>query len=83
MPRRPKTILWLPPLATYSTAFSDSSSVMPMPRLNSTGNSCCEPTDFRSSKFCALRVPICSITPVGWPAVCERALDLVDLRLAR
>ena len=27
--------------ATYSQAFSDSSSVMPMPRLNSTGNSCC------------------------------------------
>src|SRR6266545_1563502 len=35
-PRRQKTILRLPPEATYSQAFSDSSRVMPMPRLKRT-----------------------------------------------
>ena len=68
MPRRQNTTWLLPSLARYSAAFSDSSSVMPKPRLSSTGNSCCRPTALSSSKFCVLRVPICSITPVGWPA---------------
>ena len=67
MPRRQNTTLRLPSVARYSAAFSDSSSVMPKPRLISTGNSCCLPTSFSSSKFCVLRVPICSITPVALP----------------
>src|SRR4029079_1284657 len=74
MPRKPNTTLRLPSDARYSAAFSDSSRVMPKPRLISTGNSCCLPTSFNSSKFCVLRVPICSRTPVGLP---------VDLRAAR
>ena len=73
----------LPPEATYSQALSDSSSVMPMPRLKSTGSSVCAPTAFSSSKFCALRVPICSITPVALPDCAQRAADLVDVRLVR
>ena len=73
IPRKPKTTLRLPSDARYSAAFSDSSSVMPKPRLISTGNSCCRPTSFSSSKFCVLRVPICSMTPVGLPVALSAA----------
>ena len=83
MPRRQNTMRRLPPDATYSQALSDSSSVMPMPRLNSTGSSVCCPTALSSSKFCALRVPIWSITPVALPDSRERLADLVDVRLVR
>ena len=61
-----ENVFRLPSLARYSAAFNDSSSVMPKPRFNSTGRARTgRPTSLRSSKFCVLRVPICSMTPVG------------------
>ena len=71
----------LPSLARYSAAFSDSSSVMPKPRLSRTGKSFWRPTILSSSKFCVLRVPIWSMTPVGLPVSLQRVADLVDVRL--
>ena len=69
----------LPALATYSAASSDSCSVMPKPRLRRIGKSRWLPTVFRSSKFCVLRVPICSMTPVGSPVTCSACADLVQV----
>ena len=73
MPRKPKTTLRLPSEAKYSAALIDSSSVIPKPRLISTGNSCWRPTILSNSKFCVLRVPICNMTPVGLPVACSAA----------
>ena len=56
MPRSHRMISELPRCATYSAAWSHSSIVMANPRFNITGL-WVWPTSFRSSKFCALRVP--------------------------
>jgi hypothetical protein len=57
----------LPDAAMCSAASSDSCSVMPKPRFSMIGKSRWLPTVFSSSKFCVLRVPIWSITPVASP----------------
>ena len=41
--------------------------MIPNPRFRRIGNSFWRPTDFKSSKFWMLRVPIWTIAPVGLP----------------
>ena len=74
---------WLPPEATYSQALSDSSSVMPMPRLKSTGKSCC--CADRLEQLEVLRVARADLQHHAGRIArrCERVADLVDVRLVR
>ena len=52
-----------------SGKFQTNQLVMPKPRFSSTGKSRWRPAALSSSKFWVLRVPICSITPVGFPVI--------------
>ena len=53
--------LVVPLLTMYSAAIRNSWIVDDMPRLSITGLRCA-PTASSSAKFCALRVPICSMS---------------------
>lgn len=61
MPRSHSTMSRLPRWATYSAAMSHSSMVAVMPRFSMTGLPAA-PTACSSAKFCALRVPTCSMS---------------------